>query len=80
MTADRAPGKPGPHPTPISAPFWAAASDGGVVPEGWLDDSFHPSATGHHELARTLLRALGIHDDASEVCSLPIDEPVRAGA
>ena len=31
MTIARVPGKPGPHPTPISAPFWEAASEGRLV-------------------------------------------------
>lgn len=62
------------------AAHWVAAADGDGVPEGWLDDAFHPSATGHHELALTLLRALGIDDDESAVCSLTVDQPVHAGA
>jgi lysophospholipase L1-like esterase len=54
----------------------AAAQGAQVAPEGWLDDSFHPGARGHHEMARVLLRALGIDDAASQVCSLEVDDPV----
>ena len=59
-----------------------AAADAGdeVVPEGWLDDAFHPGARGHHELLLTLVRTLGIDDPASRVCSLVVDDPVAAGA
>ncbi len=34
----------------------------GRAPDGWLDDAFHPSARGHHELALTLFDGLGIAD------------------
>lgn len=35
----------------------------------WYDDAFHPNAAGHVELARTLLRGLGIDDPSSELYS-----------
>ncbi|GAB3080696.1 SGNH/GDSL hydrolase family protein [Intrasporangium mesophilum] len=60
---------------------WAAAvQPGKVAPDGWLDDSFHPSAQGHHELARTLLAALGIEDSASAMCSLEVHDAVECSA
>jgi len=58
----------------------AADADGGVAPTGWLDDTFHPGARGHHELALTLLRALGIDDASSPVCALAVDDVVRSTA
>ncbi len=58
----------------------ADASGADVAPEGWLDDSFHPGARGHHEMALTLLRTLGIADPSSAVCSLTVDDTVGAGA
>ncbi|EWT00818.1 lipase [Intrasporangium oryzae NRRL B-24470] len=62
------------------AAHWAESAEDGAPAAGWLDDPFHPSATGHLELARTLFRTLGIDDDASAVCSLAVEEPVRADA
>lgn len=62
---------------------WQAAAAGAgtdVAPSGWLDDAFHPGARGHHEMARTLLAALGILDADSEVCSLTVEEGVGASA
>ncbi|WP_404388167.1 SGNH/GDSL hydrolase family protein [Humibacillus xanthopallidus] len=59
----------------------AAAREGASpAPDGWLDDSFHPGARGHLELALTLFAALGITDPASEVCTLVVDESVGASA
>ncbi|HSU74455.1 MAG TPA: SGNH/GDSL hydrolase family protein [Terrabacter sp.] len=60
----------------------ADAADGGtdVAPSGWLDDAFHPGARGHHEMALTLLAALGVLDPASAVCSLAVDDGVGARA
>jgi acyl-CoA thioesterase-1 len=49
-----------------------------VAPGGWLDDTFHPNARGHHELLLTLVRGLGIDDPASPVCSLVVDDAVSA--
>lgn len=59
---------------------WASVAGGRAAPDGWLDDDIHPSALGHHELARTLFRALAIDDDASPVCALGVDEVVAATA
>jgi lysophospholipase L1-like esterase len=59
----------------------AAQREGAAAaPDGWLDDTFHPSARGHHELALTLFDGLGIADAASEVCSLDVDVSVGATA
>ena len=59
----------------------AAAREGAsTAPDGWLDDSFHPGARGHLELALTLFAALGITDPASNVCTLVVDESVGASA
>jgi len=59
----------------------AAAREGAsTAPDGWLDDSFHPGARGHLELALTLFAALGITDPASDVCTLVVDESVGASA
>ena len=63
-----------------AAHWTAAAQDGQVVPDGWLDDTFHPNARGHHELARTLLGALGIEDSASAVCSLEVHDVLECTA
>jgi len=65
------------------AAAWRAAAErhgAATAPEGWLDDAFHPSARGHHELAVPLFAGLGIADPSSEVCSLVIDESVGASA
>jgi len=65
------------------AAHWAqAADDAGaeVAPDGWLDDTFHPGARGHHEMMLTLLRALGIEDPSSPVCSLRVEEVVGSNA
>ena len=65
------------------AGHWAqAAAEAGaaVAPEGWLDDTFHPGARGHHEMTLTLLRALGIDDASSQVCSLTVDDAVGCSA
>ena len=59
----------------------AAARDGAsVAAEGWLDDAFHPSARGHHELALTLFDDLGISDPSSDVCALVVDQSVGVSA
>ena len=65
-----------------AAAWEAAASDAGedVAPAGWLDDTFHPGARGHHELTLTLLSTIGIADPASEVCSLDAEDTVGAHA
>lgn len=60
------------------AAHWAAAWPGGAAPDAWLDDPFHPNARGHLELARTLLRTLGVDDAASAVCSLEQGDAVSA--
>ncbi|MER7071468.1 SGNH/GDSL hydrolase family protein [Terrabacter sp. NPDC000476] len=65
------------------AAAWAAAAaehDVEVAPDGWLSDTFHPGARGHHEMALTLLDALGLAADDSAVCSLSIDDPVGVSA
>ncbi|TQM62355.1 SGNH/GDSL hydrolase family protein [Humibacillus xanthopallidus] len=65
------------------AAAWRAAAErdgAATAPVGWLDDTFHPSARGHHELALTLFDGLGIADASSEVCSLVIDDTVGAHA
>ncbi len=62
------------------AAAWQAAAGDGAVPDGWLDDAFHPGARGHHELARTLLTALDLFDPSSEVCALRVDDTVAATA
>ena len=65
------------------AAAWRAAADRAgarTAPDGWLDDTFHPGARGHHELALTLFESLGIADPTSEVCSLVVDESVGANA
>ena len=58
----------------------AARQGAAAAPAGWLDDAFHPSARGHHELALTLFAALGIADAASDVCGLVVDDSVSAPA
>lgn len=60
------------------AAHWAAAWPGGAAPDAWLDDPFHPNARGHLELARTVLRTLGVDDAASAVCSLEQGDAVSA--
>jgi hypothetical protein len=65
------------------ATAWRAAADregAATAPDGWLDDAFHPSARGHHELALTLFAGLDIADASSEVCALVVDETVGARA
>ena len=62
------------------AAAWQEAAAGGVAPAGWLDDSFHPGPRGHHEMTLTLLSTLGIADESSAVCSLVIEDDVRATA
>jgi lysophospholipase L1-like esterase len=65
------------------AAHWAkAAKDTGVevAPVGWLDDTFHPGARGHHELTRTLLRSIGIDDPTSAVFSLRVGDVVGSTA
>ncbi len=65
-----------------AAAWDAAATESGddVAPAGWLDDTFHPGARGHHELTLTLLSTLGIADADSPVCSLHVDDAVGARA
>ncbi|NUS41010.1 MAG: SGNH/GDSL hydrolase family protein, partial [Terrabacter sp.] len=65
------------------AEAWREAADSAgddVAPAGWLDDSFHPGARGHHELTLTLLSTLGIADPDSAVCSLVVVDGVGASA
>jgi lysophospholipase L1-like esterase len=62
------------------AAHWEQAGDGTSPPAGWLDDAVHPSAMGHHEMARTLFRAIGIDDDTSPVCSLDVRDALAARA
>lgn len=64
------------------AAHWAASgregsTAGGGVRGGWLDDPFHPSARGQHELALAIFRRLGVDDPTSPVCGLqvPVAEP-----
>ena len=58
----------------------AAESGDDFAPAGWLDDTFHPGARGHHELTLTLLSAIGIADPDSDVCSLDVADSVGASA
>ena len=51
-----------------------------MAPDGWLDDTFHPGARGHHQLTLTLLSAIDVADPTSEVCSLVVDDAVGATA
>ncbi len=53
-----------------------AADDGG--PSDWFDDPLHPSAAGHVELARTLLRTLGIDDPTSGIYALELQAAARS--
>lgn len=56
---------------------WTEAGDDGG-PSDWFADPLHPSAVGHVELARMLLRTLGIDDPASGVYALELQTAGRA--
>ncbi len=50
---------------------WTKAGEaGGEGIAEWFSDPFHPNAVGHLELARTLMRTLGIDDPASAIHEL----------
>jgi acyl-CoA thioesterase I len=49
---------------------WAGTDP--TLRQSWLADPFHPNARGHLELARTLLRTLGLYDPGSPTCLLEI--------
>ncbi|WP_347350243.1 SGNH/GDSL hydrolase family protein [Intrasporangium sp.] len=58
------------------AAVWRAAGPVAGVASGWLDDTVHPSALGHHELALALFDRLGVRDPDSPVCALRLDAVV----
>ena len=65
------------------AAAWARGRGGSrrdVAADGWLDDAFHPSARGHHELALTLFATSGSPTPSSDVCSLVVDDSRRRRA
>jgi lysophospholipase L1-like esterase len=60
--------------------IWAAAGSAGQAPTAWLDDTVHPNARGHHELALALFDRLGVLDPDSPVCSLRLRDVTPAEA
>lgn len=50
---------------------WQATGMGGGI-HSWMSDGCHPNEYGHRVMAFTLFHALGIWDDASLVCRLPV--------
>ncbi|SFF30734.1 Lysophospholipase L1 [Actinacidiphila alni] len=50
---------------------WTGAGDG-WAPAAWMGDPIHPNGRGHKVMAGTLLRTLGLWDDASECCALTV--------
>ncbi|MBM3262501.1 MAG: SGNH/GDSL hydrolase family protein [candidate division Zixibacteria bacterium] len=50
---------------------WTVGPPGGAM-HSWLGDGCHPNEYGHRVMAHTLFRALGIWDENSLVCRLPV--------